>query len=585
MSVIVCLSPTSFRFSIPSLRVPMSNIFRNTNNIQDSSLTVIDDASKPCGLDLLFDEVAPNAILNAGGRAGEVRCYPGTREEVIALIERFMDEQDGPDSRMMWLSGPAGGGKSAIAQTVAERCQERGIHAANFFFFRSDGTRNFAQPLVATLVYQLLGLYPALNGLLTDCLTTRPLICRASIRDQFKHLLSSPIQHLSRIRRPDILIVDGLDECDDRRQQQQILRALYSLVEKPNSLFRVLVASRAEPHLTMSFNTFGTSVEHIFLDDNYRPQDDIHRFVIAKFDEIKTVHPLAHTLVKGWPADEDIDAITKKSSGQFIYAATVMRFIEYSPANPAISLLAVCRLPSSDYSPFSQLDTIYSHILSTAHNISTVKFCLGAHFLMQKGTFLGANELFAVLLQDMARIDIELSLVDLAAIIKVDTGPPLKLASYYTSLSDYLGDGSRSGTYHISEGEIALESLLLVLNNLRTGDPDVLMSLAFRALSHVENETPELSELLLDASTWQFNQDVSWIVPLWSELICSIERLYFESNKPLFELMLQHWIHFAYNNRVNINQYGNPMTTESASKYYKQYLATERVKFQRGQKK
>ncbi|KAF5314373.1 hypothetical protein D9619_011895 [Psilocybe cf. subviscida] len=559
----------------------------------------------PAGnLDCLFNEVASNAILNAGGRADEVQCYPGTREEVIGKIERFMDGQAEPDHQMMWLSGPAGAGKSAIAQTVSERCQERGIHAVNFFFFREDRTCNHAQPLVAMLVYQLRGFYFALIELLTDCLTANPLICRASLEEQFIHLLSSPVrmvQHPPLIRRPVILIVDGLDECDDKRQQEQILQALHALVEEPHSLFRVLVASRAEHHLTMSFNTFGTSVEHIFLDDNYRPQDDIRRFVIGKFDEIKTVHSISNSWVtgpkngtmgsytalhsipiathsaiaqvKGWPANEDIEAITDKSSGQFIYAATVMRFIKYSPANPAVSLLAIRGLRPSANSPFAQLDAIYSYIFSKAPDMRAVKFCLGAHFLIQKGKLLGARELFAVVLRDMAMIEIESSLAELVAIIKVDAGPPTKLVFYHASLPDYLGDIFRSAIYNIDEGEIATELSVICLKNFY--DPKTL-SIAIRTLTFVKVATAELSTSLLDASSRRFEGRNRTVI-LWYQLMSTIERLYLQTDKTLFKRMLRHWMRFKYKNDITIGlETEFAKLSTSASWHYKFYHITER---------
>ncbi|KAF5314300.1 hypothetical protein D9619_011863 [Psilocybe cf. subviscida] len=324
-------------------RVSMFKKPRNID-IKNSSFTVNVDSPKSGNIDRLLEEVSLNAILNAGGRADEVRCYPGTREDVIRKIERWMDGPDEPHHRMLWLSGATGAGKSAIAQTVAERCQKRGLQAANFFFFRDDGTRNHAQPLVATLVYQMLDFYPALHSCLTEYLTAKPLAYKASAEEQFKQLISSPIHMVhksSPIHRPIILIIDGLDECDNRRQQELILRALLALVEESNIPVRVLVASRAEHHLAMFFNKLGNSAESIFLDADYRPQDDIRHFITAKFNEIKKVHSLAHTLGENWPAEADIDAIANKSSGQFIYAATVMRFIEYSTASPALSLLRV----------------------------------------------------------------------------------------------------------------------------------------------------------------------------------------------------------------------------------------------------
>lgn len=331
------------------------SVFSNSRNIQirDSSFTVNVNASKRMlpdhavyrtllttiyiytmnivsegNIDRLIGAVAYNAILNAGGRGDEVRCYPSTREEVVGKIEKWMDGQGEPCHRMMWLSGPAGAGKSAITQTVAERCKKHGIHTANFFFFRGDWTRNHAQPLVATLVYQLRGYYHTLDELLAECLMATPLICEASIDEQFTQLISSPIhmvQQSPSIQRPIILIIDGLDECEDKKKQQQILGALRTLIQEDDSPFIVLVASRAEPHLVMSFNKLGTLVGSIFLNNKYTPRDDIHHFVTSKSDEIKGAHHLAHTLDSCWPAETDLDAITDKSSGQFIYAATVMR--------------------------------------------------------------------------------------------------------------------------------------------------------------------------------------------------------------------------------------------------------------------
>lgn len=108
---------------------------------------------------------------------------PGTREEIIEKIEKWMDGEGLRQNQMMWLTGPAGAGKSAIFQTVAERCRERGLHAANVFVFRDDETRNHAQPLVATLAYQFLNFYPTPNELRADFLTAKPLVCKASTEE------------------------------------------------------------------------------------------------------------------------------------------------------------------------------------------------------------------------------------------------------------------------------------------------------------------------------------------------------------------------------------------------------------------
>ncbi|KAF5319559.1 hypothetical protein D9619_008414 [Psilocybe cf. subviscida] len=330
------------------------SFFKNAKNpyVKNSSFTVShttnvyvssDGVSDP--LKRLYDQVAQNAILNAGGRADEVKCYPGTREEVIGLMDRWMDGKDGAASNMMWLSGPAGSGKSAIVQTIAERCKQRGVQAASFFFFRADPTRCTARPLVATLLYQIFELYPPARQAVAAILSNHPLLLTASIQDQFNQLLLTPLQDIPRpvespARRPIVLLIDGLDECNSEQKssQRQILQALDRLVMQNGSPFLALVASRPEPHIMMTVNKLASLVKPVYLDDQYAPEKDIRVFVTGEFSNIKRSHHLAHLLSDDWPSDEDYESVVKKSSGQFIFAATVMRYLGESPASPKLSL-------------------------------------------------------------------------------------------------------------------------------------------------------------------------------------------------------------------------------------------------------
>ncbi|KAF5329417.1 hypothetical protein D9619_009148 [Psilocybe cf. subviscida] len=375
------------------------SIFKNAKNphIKNSSFTVNTTNVNASGdgapdlLKKLYDQVAQNAILNAGGRADEVRCYPGTREEVIGLMERWMDGEDGGAPNMMWLSGPAGAGKSAIMQTIAERCKERGVQAANFFFFRADPTRSTAQPLVATLLYQIFEFYPPARQAVASVLSKHPLLYGASIQDQFNRLLLPGLQDIPQLvgspaRRPMVLLIDGLDECDSEKKtpQRQILQILDHILTQNNCPFLVLVASRAEPQITMAVRELTSPVRSIFLDDEYKPEEDIRVFVAGEFGRIKKSHHLAHTLNVNWPSDEDTESIVKKSSGQFIFAATVMRYIANSSASPKLSLERVQGIaPVSTNSPFAHLDAVYKYILSQADDWNAVMDLLSTKLLSE----------------------------------------------------------------------------------------------------------------------------------------------------------------------------------------------------------
>lgn len=342
-------------------------------------------------LEVLYKRVAPNAILNAGGRADEVRCHPGTREEVISRVEDWRDGQHGLRTPIFWLSGPAGAGKTAIVQTVAERCEQSGVPQANFFFFRADSSRNHASALVATLLHQILLLYPSLCDSMANTLSKNPLILDSLLERQLLQLVVAPLRAIQQssapsLYRPLVILLDGLDECNSqsKRSQRQILHVFDKILMKDSSLFRLLVASRDESQIKMAFNEISSPLVPIYLDDQYYPEADIRLFVNDEFDRVKRVHPLGHTLSATWPSLEDVEEIVKKSSGHFIYAATVMRFICDSSASPILSLYAVHGVAQVvTKSPFSQLDAIYTYILSQVADQETLKDILHAHFLIE----------------------------------------------------------------------------------------------------------------------------------------------------------------------------------------------------------
>ncbi|TFK35769.1 hypothetical protein BDQ12DRAFT_560347, partial [Crucibulum laeve] len=66
------------------------------------------------------------------------RCHPETRRDVRSLISQWLTatpiSTDNPSSRILWLHGPAGAGKSAIAQSIAQDCAQTRRLAASFFF-------------------------------------------------------------------------------------------------------------------------------------------------------------------------------------------------------------------------------------------------------------------------------------------------------------------------------------------------------------------------------------------------------------------------------------------------------------------
>ena len=121
------------------------------------------------------------------------------------------------DAFIMWVYGPAGSGKSAIAQTIAEMCEDEMILLASFFFSRNDPSRNTVKPLIATIAYQITLNLPQVRDAILRAIEHDALIFSKSLAVQVKSLIVAPLQLLADtgfFKKPTsrrLVIIDGLD--------------------------------------------------------------------------------------------------------------------------------------------------------------------------------------------------------------------------------------------------------------------------------------------------------------------------------------------------------------------------------------
>ena len=83
-----------------------------------------------------MEAVSPNAFYDSDNRADPPKCHPNTRVAVINMIKDWATGLFDTNSFLLWLYGPAGAGKTAIARKVAELFTGHGP-LASFLFFRS----------------------------------------------------------------------------------------------------------------------------------------------------------------------------------------------------------------------------------------------------------------------------------------------------------------------------------------------------------------------------------------------------------------------------------------------------------------
>ena len=133
-----------------------------------------------------------NPVSNATHtRAGHVpRCDPGTRLEVIAQVREWLDGHDNDERAVVcWLNGPAGYGKSALAQTIAECYAAEGRLLGSFFFLRGAGERSHISRLIPTLAHQISRTVPGTKPSIESAIEDEPALLeltdrRASCRER-----------------------------------------------------------------------------------------------------------------------------------------------------------------------------------------------------------------------------------------------------------------------------------------------------------------------------------------------------------------------------------------------------------------
>ncbi len=349
---------------------------------------------------------------------------------------------------VLWLNGAAGAGKSAIGRSIVDLCLQRDIPITRFFFFRTDPKRNNVKPLVATLVYQLLQYMPDLKPIIISRIESDPLIFNKSLKTQFEFLIFGPLRKLQRnsVNLPILVILlDGVDECDDRDDQASLIRIISDLVGSGSFPAVAFFGSRAEDQISRVFRspTVSAITRQLALDDTYLPDNDIRLFLNDSFNEIKITHSFAALIDKNWPTESDVHEVVEKSSGQFIYAAVVIKFLSMLDEHPEHQLKIVRGLrPRGALTPFAQLDALYQHILSRVRDLNATSRILAWAILKKRENLSDCAIFFRTSIDD-----IYVALAPLKSVVD-HTGDGF-IKFLHASLPDFLLDKERSLEYYI----------------------------------------------------------------------------------------------------------------------------------------
>ena len=413
-------------------------------------------------LDILHRATATAAFHNSDERFDPPKCHPNTRLAILTKIMKWIKWEEDLDAFIMWVYGPAGAGKSAIAQTIAEMCEEEMLLLASFFFSRNDPSRNTVKPLIATIAYQIILHFPDVRDAILEAITRDPLIFSKSLVVQFKSLILAPLQPLADAgffkerTSHRLVIIDSLDECSDPKVQKNIVDVLANSQERYKLPLMFLFASRPKQHISLAFSTgvLPGVTTRIALDESYLPDEDIRLFLTDKFQEIKSTHRLRAYIPPQWPLPNILQQLIRKSSGQFIYASMVIHYVSSIRHKPTdrLDIILGIRPPRRDL-PFAELDALYTHIFTGVEDIEQVLEILSFIFCRRPAWPYNHGLSQIVMIEKFLSLqtgDIELYLGDLSSLVRIGLYQAQEVNILHASLTDFFMDPTRSKEFWIN---------------------------------------------------------------------------------------------------------------------------------------
>ncbi|KAI0080137.1 hypothetical protein K474DRAFT_345480 [Panus rudis PR-1116 ss-1] len=274
-------------------------------------------------------------------------CYGNTRRWTLQAIEDWFNRFDKYSPRIFWICGPPGIGKTAVAKSVASYAKQHGILAANFFF--AIPSRGMGQGcsdgklLFPTVAHQLASFHPSLKASIAAALREDIELPRRSIDIQFDRLFRQPLlfylQQSLIDQDPDtpiVIVMDGLDECADHELMADILRKLVELAPQLHPPVKLFLTSRPEYYISDILRD--QPPEQCIYEYDFQDEERVQSSEDLDVYFRDTLYDIAHkkqwTTAGPWPSAKDLAQLVNRADGLFIYAATVVRFVENSWKGP-----------------------------------------------------------------------------------------------------------------------------------------------------------------------------------------------------------------------------------------------------------
>jgi hypothetical protein len=301
-------------------------------------------------------------------------CLEDTRKDVLGAMHSWLADSWSPSSSSMsifWLAGLAGTGKSAIIKTFWQHVgNDDKFLLASFFASRSSAERRDPYRVLHTFAYQLAIASDRIRPHVISAIHAPQDVMQEPMHEQIKQLLAEPIKKAHLGGRTIMLAIDALYECLKSAvgvEGGPLIELLAQLLQ--HQPVKLLVTSRQEDSIREMFHSLSHVPLRLHEIASETVEADVRRILIAGFADIRRrrARDIGTDL---WPTQSQLNALVQLTGPFFIYASTVLKFVDgprFSPKRRLLQILERGTVMFTDSSnPYLQVDALYADVLKSA---------------------------------------------------------------------------------------------------------------------------------------------------------------------------------------------------------------------------
>ncbi|KAI5117554.1 hypothetical protein M0805_004754 [Coniferiporia weirii] len=394
-------------------------------------------------------------------------CLEGTRKDILGQIRAWADSES--ESKLFWLHGVAGSGKSCIANSVAHELKQQRRLFGCFFCKRDDPDCRIPKKVIPTLAHHFSKWHADYRSQMVSLMQGEEgLGIYSSLARQLELLVKKSMVSLSfgpedRALMPLVIIIDALDECEDRFQLAQTLLQFTDDVP----WVKVFITSRPSADLRRIFSKYEN------LDIDAKIEFDLQGGDIIQYTKFCAKMPKVINLT-----DNEVQTLAQMASGLFIWTSTAFKFINgQSDSDGAVGKVLLLKTEDSQE---SQLDQLYITIIKSVvdlegvEGVHIISVILGVILSTSRNKPLPEDVLLHFLSAAEWNIDQEKLRVivdSLQSVIYRDESNKGAIRVHHPSFLDFISDSSRSKLYWTEsealESSMARKCLKIMLSQLR----------------------------------------------------------------------------------------------------------------------